>query len=105
VNTSTTRTATFRNHSALFALALFLPMIVLPSTRRTFRHCLTSSVLAISLAVVVLSSCGGGGGGGNTSAPPPTSTTTLTPVGSYNVLVTGTSRSLTRTISLQVVVQ
>jgi hypothetical protein len=94
----------------LYAFFLFLPGIAFVGTRRAgdgdgagkFRlHLLTALLLAVLL---LLSACGGGpsaanstgsGGGG----------TTVTPAGTYNVQVTGTSGSAQQSTNISLVVQ
>jgi hypothetical protein len=102
VNTSTVRAASLRHHSAFLAFASLLPMILVMPARKVLRRWSVVLIVLLIVSIAVLSSCGGGGGG---ASPTPNPTTSLTPAGSYDVLVTASSGAMTRQMTLHVVVQ
>ena len=55
------------------------------------------------LAMVFVSGCGGGGGVGNTTSPP--SSAAGTPPGTYTLIVTAVSGSVTHTQQLTLTIQ
>jgi hypothetical protein len=82
-------------------VALMMPVMVMASGRR-WRLAGVAAALALVFGLGV-AACGGGSSGG--SPTPPQTTNPGTPTGTYAVVVTGTSGSIVRTVTVTVTVQ
>lgn len=106
VNTSTTVTTSLRRNRALWALACLMPLIVVGvRSGKAGKRAAIAGALLIVLSILPMASCGGGGGSSTPPPTPPKTTTQLTPAGTYTVQVNASSGSMTRTLSVTVVVQ
>src|SRR5580704_7330735 len=81
-------------------IAWLLVMLILRKLKRTER---SRRLLGAAAGLVLVALCASCGGGTYTGSPPPP--TLGTPIGTYTITVTGTSGSLSRSASFQLVVQ
>jgi subtilisin family serine protease len=81
-------------------IAWLLVMLILHKLKRTER---SRRLLGAAAGLVLVALCASCGGGTYTGSPPPP--TLGTPIGTYTITVTGTSGSLSRSASFQLVVQ
>jgi hypothetical protein len=91
----------------VFGLWLWFPLaaFVLAGARsRSSHRRLVTAGIAL-LLVIILAACGGGGGGGGNNGASPLPPSGGTPAGSYTVVVTGQSGTLTHSTRIVLVVQ
>jgi hypothetical protein len=77
---------------------LSLPFALTLSKQRHRRK-----LLGFCLLIAIIG-CGGGGSGGPTPTPTPTASGTNTPIGTYDIILTGSSSSGSRNVTLQLIV-